>query len=239
MIDHWWQKPWLIMDLETTPLPGTDPAQVTAENHVPVQLGAVIMLGGVVVGRYQMFVDPGCPIALEATEVHGITDADVVGAHTIQQAASRLEILAQGTGIFVAYNGFAFDFRIMERVLGADRWNAILAGRPQVDPRIIIGLDEVGRFWRGKGRHKLGAVADRFGLLKRVPGTLHGAATDAELTGLILWHLIHDSDWERELQLLLSGDGKAAEELLRREAKKQQANFEAYLATQKAQNQEG
>lgn len=75
-------RPLVVFDLETT---GTS---ITKDRIV--QIGLVkLMPNGERIARMR-FVNPGTPIPAEATEVHGITDADVKNAPAFRQIASSL-----------------------------------------------------------------------------------------------------------------------------------------------------
>jgi DNA polymerase III subunit epsilon len=66
------ERPLAFFDLETT--------GVRIGRDRIVQIGIVRLLPGGGRERYQTLVRPGIPIPPEATEVHGITDADVADA---------------------------------------------------------------------------------------------------------------------------------------------------------------
>lgn len=92
---------WVILDLETTGLDGD--AEV-------VQVG-VLSPGGVVL--FDSLVRPSGPIPREATRIHGITDAMVVGAPTLGQLHAALGEVLRGR-VVVAYN-MRFDRGVLNQ----------------------------------------------------------------------------------------------------------------------------
>lgn len=228
--EAWLDRPWLILDTETT---GLDDAKI-------VELGAVVMREGRVLAHRAAMYNPGKPIDPRASEVHGITDAMVRGLPRINERDPRsgrlpvqgLDALAAeyDCRAIVGYNLLTFDLPILRRELG-HRFDELEAGvGPVVDALVVVRLDSVGRFWKGQGRHKLTAVAERLGLTDPEPGMksrAHRAAWDCVLCGRILWHL-------REH---LPRDASAVRELMRRESSAQQASFESWRARQPAQGQ--
>ncbi len=94
------QRPLAFFDLETT---GTR----IGRDRI-IQIGVVRLLPGVERERWQTLVNPGMPIPPEATVVHGITDADVADAPTLDEVAR--EILDQLAGCDLAgFNCMRFD----------------------------------------------------------------------------------------------------------------------------------
>ena len=81
-------------------------------------------------------------------------------------------------------------------------------------------MDHVGRFWKGKGRHKLESVTQRLG----IPwfGQAHRASADCRATGWVLWHL-------REH---LPGDADEAATLIFEARQRQNEDFQRWRASQ-------
>ncbi|MBP6313790.1 MAG: 3'-5' exonuclease, partial [Flavobacteriales bacterium] len=70
------ERPLAVFDLETTGVRiGTDRI---------IQIGIVRLLPDGSREKYQALINPEMPIPAEATEVHGITDADVANAPTLR-----------------------------------------------------------------------------------------------------------------------------------------------------------
>ncbi len=94
------KKPLVFFDLETT---GTR----IGRDRI-VQIGIVSLLpDGTRVG-WQSLVRPGIPIPAEATEVHGITDADVADAPALEEIADTILGLLAGQDL-AGFNCLRFD----------------------------------------------------------------------------------------------------------------------------------
>lgn len=221
--DSWLYGRWLVIDTETT---GLDDPRI-------VELGAVVMQEGQVVAHRSGIYDPGKPIHPEAAKVHGFTDEMVRGrarltdrnAKTGRTVCDGLDALAAEHNVtcVVGYNAITFDLPILRRELGA-RWSELEAGIGLVvDPLVVVRLDGVARFWKGAGRHKLTAVAERFQLDQAEVGyeaRAHRAVWDCILAGRILWHL-------REHVPL---DAAGVREMMSTTAEKQQRDLDVYHA---------
>jgi len=173
----WREQRIAVVDTETT---GLD----VATSRV-VEVGVVILDRGMIVDRRGWLVNPGAPIPPEASEIHGITDAMVEGAPSFDAISVELSAFVDGS-IAAGFNA-RFDraqllaefFRVglfaPPFVQGGDRaaWIDILAWARAADP------------WaKGKGRHKLGAVASRLGVEL---GTAHRALGDCVTAARVLW----------------------------------------------------
>lgn len=206
----WQEGRWLVVDTETTGLDEPhDPAAI-------VELGAVVMERGRVVCHRSALFNPGKPINHKAAEVHGISDDKVRDKPTIREPHPRtgrtpiegLDALCAEYDVraIVGYNVLGFDLPILRRELG-QRWHELEAAAVVVDPLVVVRLDDVGRFWKGPGRHKLTAVAARLGIDGPEPGlgagVAHRAAWDCVLAGRVLWrlreHVPDDVDEVREM----------------------------------------
>jgi len=219
--ESWLYSPWLILDTETTGL----------EDAAIVELGAVVMHEGRVLAHRGALFNPGKPIDPRASQVHGLTDAMVADRRRISEPhpktgrtpAQGLDALAAeyDCRALVGYNLISFDLPILRRELG-ERFAALEASiGPTVDPIVVVRLDAVGRFWKGQGRHKLTAVAERLGLTTPEPGMAdqaHRAVWDCVLAGRVLWHLRDH----------VPTDEAAVRELMTREGGAQRAALDAY-----------
>lgn len=236
MQHDWKQAPWFIFDTETT---GTD----TSEDRI-VQLGAVVMHCGKLVDRRLMLLDPGVPIPQEASDIHGISDADVAGKPSFADVFPALLEHIRSAEVLVSYNGSRFDWPLLEeetkrldrldhanrsRVEHGDgvgyheqRLRNALDDKFFVDVLVQVRRRSVGRFWKGRGRHKLVAVAKRLGI-ELPPGMrAHRADADCYLTGRILW----------ETRQWLPDEASECHALLEKRAVEQEADFQAWLAKQ-------
>lgn len=172
--------------------------------------------------RFGTLIDPGIPIPAEASAVHGITDEAVAGKPKLLDIAERFLARVRRATVLVAYN-WPFDSEMLEAELG-DSWRIAIADKPVLDPYVVVRFDDVGRYWRGKGRHKLDAVAARY-KLSRGKGSSHRASSDAYLAIRVL----------RRLARHLPEDAHEAAELIKRRREEQDARFRAWLATQPEQ----
>jgi len=212
----WKTETWLSFDLETT---GPEP-----ETAHPVEIGLVWMQECSVVKVRRWLVKPPEPIPVEATEIHGITNADVADQPTIEEYAEDILKAVSESLVMVAYNGFRYDFAILSRLIPGFR--EACKGPVLIDPLALIRTDGVGKWWKGPGRHKLTAVAERI----EVPGLdeskAHGAVYDAEVSAKVLWYFRDH----------LPDDGAEAQRYLVRESRRQETEFKAWLARQPARD---
>ncbi|MBW2457975.1 MAG: 3'-5' exonuclease [Deltaproteobacteria bacterium] len=207
----WHEQTWLCIDSETT---GLDPQ----EDRL-VELAAIEFRGGQVLRRMGMLLNPGRPIPADATAVHGITDADVADCPSFDEVAERFLKHVRQAEVLVGYN-WPFDAAFLAAATG-ERWEGAIAGKPIIDGLVLVRFDEVGRFWKGAGRHKLDAVAERLGIPRE--GQAHRASSDCVLTCRVLWQL---------REHLPDHPGEAAE-LIRSSGEQQERDFQAWRATQK------
>lgn len=207
----WKEGSTLCIDTETTGLnPGKDKI---------VELGAVLAKAGKVQARKSWLVNPGIPIPSEAIEVHGIRNIDVQDAPSLPHIAEAFLSLVKDADVLVGYN-WPFDASFLEAELG-DNWRNTVRGKVIVDPLVVIRFGSVGKYWKGKGRHKLEAVAKRLGV--KASGDAHRVEADCEMTLLLL----------DKLKVHLPDDGRKATELIKRRRREQDAEFNAWLARQK------
>jgi len=172
-------RPLAFFDLETT--------GVRIGRDRIVQIGIVRLLPGGDRERYQTLVRPGIPIPPEATEVHGITDADVADAPPLEEVAA--EILGQLAGCDLGgFNCLRFDVPFLAEELhrvGTDWDHASLRVVDvqriyhKMEPR---DLSAALKFYTGReheGAHDaladVEATADvLLAQLERYPHLLHG-----------------------------------------------------------------
>lgn len=213
----WKREPWYSIDTETTGL-GRD-ARIVQIAGVRFEEGEPVDVRGVLV-------DPGIPIPAEAAAVHGITDERVAGKADIGTVLEGVLPRISEAPVLVAYNA-PFDLRMLrqdaERIGATTQLEHALEGCAVLDPLVVVRLDNVGRYWRGKGRHKLTSVAERFRLEGDPRWPAHDARTDAILAGRVLWRLRDKlpDDLEEALRMLTS------------ESKAQQRAFEQWKASQR------
>lgn len=207
---NWTTAKLIALDCETT---GPDP-----ETALIVEVGAFFCDGGDLDGgvRFGQLVNPGELIPPEATAIHGITDDMVAELDPIEAMAPRLLARIAGADAITGYN-WPHDRRCLERAIG-DTFTAAIADKPVLDALDVVRLKDVGRFWKGKGRHKLGNVAERMKIERR--GSAHRASSDAELATRILFRFASR----------LPEDLGEASSFLAREHEIERERFEAWKA---------
>jgi DNA polymerase III epsilon subunit family exonuclease len=173
--------------------------------------------------RFGTLVNPGMPIPREASEVNGITDEMVAGKPALEDVAEAFLRRVVKAEVLVGYN-WPFDELFLSAALG-ERWAEATDGKPVLDSLVLVRLPQVGKFWPGKGRHKLEAVARKLGVRRR--GQAHRASSDAELTVRILLKL-----GERLVPKHLSEDAHEASAQIERWREAQDQEFQAWLAAQ-------
>jgi len=100
-------KDFVSIDFETT---GKDVATCEV-----VEVGAVRVRNGKPMAEFHARIKPSIPIEPKATEVHGISAADVANAPTFAEVWPRLQDFC-GNDMLVAHNGYRFDFPILKRM---------------------------------------------------------------------------------------------------------------------------
>jgi signal-transduction protein with cAMP-binding, CBS, and nucleotidyltransferase domain len=124
--------PAVVLDLETTEL------DVTRERVV--QVGAVAMLGAKILDapRLDQVIDPGIPIPLSATRIHGLKDDDVAGAQDFTAYAPILRAILSGR-VVIGHN-IAFDLAVLRHE--AARAGIAWHDPPALDLALLIGALE-------------------------------------------------------------------------------------------------
>ena len=155
---------YVVFDTETT---GLEPS----EGDRIVSIAAVRVVNGRLL-RAEVFaetVDPGRPIPVTATRVHGLSDADVAGCPSIEAVLPRFARFV-GEAVPVAHNA-AFDLAFLSPVLRA---SGAELGAPVLDTALLSGY-----LHDHEGDHTLDALAGRLGV--EVSGR-HTALGDALVT---------------------------------------------------------
>lgn len=154
------ERPLVFFDLETTgPEIGTDRI---------VQFAAVKLLADGTRRQWQTLVNPGIPIPLGATKVHGITDEMVADAPTFGRRASRLHAALEGADLG-GYNARRFDVPFLIHEFKRVGFATDLHTRRIVDPMRI--------FMQAEPRD-LGAAVKRY--CGRAHDQAHQAMADTE-----------------------------------------------------------
>ncbi|MBA2753049.1 MAG: GIY-YIG nuclease family protein [Chloroflexia bacterium] len=137
------------------------------------EVAAIRFKDGVVAGRYSSLVNPERRIPLSIAKLTGITDADVAGAPLFAAVADPL-LDFLGHGPVVGHN-VRFDMGFVNAELKR-------VGKPPLGNATIDTVSLAHRLIPGLRKPTLERVAKALGL---VPGRLHRAEADAELTGLV------------------------------------------------------
>lgn len=205
---NWKDGTTICVDVETTGL--------EAGKDKIVELGAALSYRGELGTSQSWLVNPGIPIPEAASAVHGIHDDDVKGCPSINELAGHFLPAVHSSDVLVAYN-WPFDAGFLEAAF-ADGWRDSVRGKVILDPLVVVRFDAVGRYWRGKGRHRLEAVAKRLGV--SAPGDAHRVEADCRMTLMLL----------DKLKSYLPDDGREATAMIERRRREQDANFKAWLA---------
>jgi DNA polymerase-3 subunit epsilon len=159
-------RPLAVLDLETT---GVDPATDRI-----VEVAVVTLLPN---GRQEQFhrrVDPGVPIPPAATAVHGITDADVIGAPPFSAIAPELFATLHGSDL-AGFGIASFDLPLLAAEFARVRLPFRVAGRRVID---VLAL-----YRRWYPRDLTSAVREYLG---REHADAHSAVADARVAAEVL-----------------------------------------------------
>jgi len=176
--------PWVSIDTETT---GRD-----AKEDRVVEVGFVYMNGTEVTDRKGWLINPGCPIPEDASNVHGILDADVADKPSFAEVAD--EIFAGLSGVLPqAYNADFDRGFILEEFLRIDKYRSV--GKKELPPALRDGVQWVDPLDWARELHKehksraLGAVCERLGIALE---NAHRATDDAEAAGQVMLAFLKD-----------------------------------------------
>jgi len=158
----------VVFDIETTGLKSREDA-IT-------EISAVIMKDGREIGRFQTFADPGMHIPANITQLTGITDGDVKGAPS-QEDAVRAFLEFAGDRILCAHNA-GFDIGFI--------YEACCRYHIDFTPRYIDTLAIARALLPDLKSHRLNVLADYFSLPEF---NHHRASDDAAAAGLVLTKL--------------------------------------------------
>lgn len=160
------EEPIIVCDTETT---GLD-----ARSCSLIEIAAVRLEGADEVGVFQTLVNPGHPIPAEITEITGITDADVAGAPSPEEAAAAFAHFAAHDAL-VAHNApfdRAFIMQHAEPGAFAGTWIDTLPLAQMLLPRL--------------GSHRLGDLAQAFGLVAATHRALDDVRSLAQLWRILV-----------------------------------------------------
>lgn len=107
--DPWEHRSYVALDVETT---GLDPLAGRIVEIALVQFGFDTEGALREKTRFASLTNPGQPIPLQASRIHGITDADVANAPLFAELVERIELMCEGR-VVVGHN-VLFDIGFIE-----------------------------------------------------------------------------------------------------------------------------
>ncbi len=194
--------PWVSIDTETT---GRD-----AKVDRVVEVGFVYMKGDEIIDRKGWLINPECPIPVEASNVHGILDADVASKPAFAEVADEI-FEALHNVLPHAYNadfdkGFVCEefqrVKKYQSIPDAERPPALRANVQWVDP-----LDWARELHKEHKSRALGAVCERLGIDLE---NAHRATDDAEASGHVMAAFLKDSRVPRPYGALIKEQRRLA-----------------------------
>jgi DNA polymerase III epsilon subunit family exonuclease len=159
---------FVVFDLETTGLNHED-CQI-------VEIGAVKIENGKITKKFSTFVDPEVEIPLDATRIHGITDAMVMGAPKVGEALADFYKFCENSTI-VAYN-IDFDYKFINYYGKKHGYNF---NHPQQDAMIMAR-----KYIKGLKNYKLKTVCEALAVSL---ANAHRAYFDAAATAKVFLKL--------------------------------------------------
>lgn len=162
---------YVVIDFETT-------GNSAAKGDRIIQIGAVVVEAGQITDRYSTFIQPDVPIPPFIEQLTGINDDMVKDAPLFEEAAPKLLQMLEGA-YFVAHN-VMFDYSFLQGEL--DRCGYSPLSMPLIDTVELSRL-----LLLGADGYQLGMLAEYLGLEHENP---HQADSDAEVTAMLLMHLL-------------------------------------------------
>ncbi len=186
------QARFVVLDTETCP---------SGDGHRIVSIGAVVWRNGRQVRVYDQLVDPGVPIT--NTDIHGITDDDVIGAPDFGQVTSDVDALLHEPGVVLVCHSARFDVGVLNRELLRLGTGEILPDVPVLDTVTLPKL--VGMTPPPRSR-RLSALCAALGVTNASP---HNAVADATATAAVLHALLRiaASNGHTDLSRLIADGG--------------------------------
>lgn len=179
MVQHLLTRPdrdlrdYVAFDVETTDL-DLDRAEI-------IELGAVRVRQGEIVGRFHTMVRPKGAVSAGAIETHGITNASLSDAPTFTVAGDRF-LNFVGNDVLMAHNGYGFDFRVLNREF--DRHGLTRMPNARFDTLPLA------RSYYPEGPNSVDALAERFGI--DIEQGRHRALDDARFLHEIVQGLLRE-----------------------------------------------
>ncbi|MFA6714073.1 MAG: 3'-5' exonuclease [Victivallales bacterium] len=170
-VNNWYELgPFTVFDVETTGM--------SARNDRIVEIAAIHIEKNGRMSRYQSLVNPGCPIPMQASRVHRITDLMVAEAPKFRQVGFEfLDFVRDST--LVAHNA-RFDLSFLQESL-------VRCGLPQWRGKTMDSLRLFKQAYSGLPSYSLQNLRRAFQLEDTRPGLeAHRAAADVEWTTQLL-----------------------------------------------------
>lgn len=215
MLDRYNNLEVVFFDYETT---GFDPA----DGNMPVQIGAVRMKGGKVLGRFNVFVNPGRPLGdwakknLKDADGNPLTDEYLSKMPTVRDAHEQL-VSFFGPDALLGGQYTPFDLEVLNRMLKQEGIDYSPAGvidskaisdeiLPRWTPESPIGPkaknEKTGEFY---GSNSLGPLSDYLGVELK---NWHTADADADASAMVTQKLLElAARGEATSQEMLDVDG--------------------------------
>lgn len=165
---------FVVFDLETTGLN-------RAEDKI-IEIGAVLVVDGILKETFQTFVNPGMHIPEAASKVNNIYDSDVQGAPNIETAMSDFYLFTRGATL-VGHNAEDYDAIFVKRIGGELGF--------RFDNEIIDTLTLSRRVLPTLRRYKLDTLCEHYGINNE---NAHRALDDAVATAKVFIMLEKESD---------------------------------------------
>lgn len=146
-------KTFCVFDIETTGLKTT--------TDKIIEIGAVKIVDGIIKEQFSTYVDPQIPIPPEITKLTSITDEDVAGQPTIEQALPDFYKFSDGT-IIVGQNvqfdyGFISAFgQAMNIYFDNERMDTLILSRKYIPELKKFNLNKLAEYFNvtNKGAHR-------------------------------------------------------------------------------------
>ena len=164
---------YVAFDVETTDL-DLDRAEI-------IELGAVRVRQGSIVGRFHTRVRPQGEVSPGAIETHGITNADLADAPAFRDAGNRF-LNFVGNDVLIAHNGYGFDFRVLNREFNRHSLTRMPNARFDTLP--------MARSYYPEDPNSVDALAERFGI--DIESGRHRALDDARFLHQIVQGLLRE-----------------------------------------------
>lgn len=165
---------FVVFDLETTGLN-------RSEDKI-IEIGAVLVVDGILKETFQTFVNPGMHIPEAASKVNNIYDSDVQGAPNIETAMSDFYLFTRGATL-VGHNAEDYDAIFVKRIGGELGF--------RFDNEIIDTLTLSRRVLPTLRRYKLDTLCEHYGINNE---NAHRALDDAVATAKVFIMLEKESD---------------------------------------------